>query len=54
MMSIENVQNTHMSPEHRALHLALLEIMGVMNEPQRDEALIAAAGIGSTAPCFRC
>ena len=34
-----------MSPELRALHLALLEIMGVMNEPHRDEALIAAAGI---------
>jgi len=25
--------------------MALLEIMGVMNEPQRDEALIAAAGV---------
>ena len=34
-----------MSPELRALHLALLEIMGAMNEPHRDEALIAAAGI---------
>ena len=45
MKSTKNVQNTHMSPEHRALHLALLEIIGVMNEPQRDEALIAAAGI---------
>ncbi len=43
-MSIKK-QNTHMSPEHRALHLALLEIIGVMNEPHRDEALIAAAGI---------
>jgi DNA-binding MarR family transcriptional regulator len=34
-----------MSAEHRALHMALLEIIGVMNEPQRDEALIAAAGV---------
>ena len=34
-----------MSPELRALHMALLEIMGAMNEPHRDEALIAAAGI---------
>jgi len=25
--------------------MALLEIMGVMNEPHRDEALIAAAGV---------
>ena len=45
MESIKTVQNTHMSLEHRALHLALLEIIGVINEPQRDEALIAAAGI---------
>ena len=42
---MENVQNTHMTAEHRALHMALIEIVGVMNEPQRDEALIAAAGI---------
>ena len=34
-----------MGAEHRALHMALLEIIGVMNEPQRDAALIAAAGI---------
>ena len=34
-----------MSAELRALHMALLEIVGVMNEPQRDEALIAAAGV---------
>lgn len=44
-MSTKNVQNTPMSPELRALHMALLEIMGVMNAPQRDEALIEAAGI---------
>ena len=42
---MENVQNTHMTAQHRALHMALIEIVGVMNEPQRDEALIAAAGI---------
>ena len=44
-MSTENVQSTHISAEMRALHMALLEIIGVMNAPQRDEALIAAAGI---------
>jgi len=44
-VSIKNVQDTHMSPQLRALHMALLEIIGVMNAPQRDEALIAAAGI---------
>jgi len=45
MPSSNNVQNTPMSPDFRALHMALLEIIGVMNEPQRDEALIAAAGV---------
>jgi DNA-binding MarR family transcriptional regulator len=45
MPSSKPVQNTHMSPEGRALHMALLEIVGVMNAPQRDEALIAAAGV---------
>ncbi len=44
-MSNKNVQDTHMTAEHRALHMALIEIVGVMNEPQRDEALIAAAGV---------
>jgi len=44
-VSIKNVQDTHMSPQLRALHMALLEIIGVMNAPQRDEALIAAAGV---------
>ena len=42
---MKNVQNTPMRDEHSALHMALLEIVGVMNEPHRDEALIAAAGI---------
>ena len=40
----EAFQNTHMSTELRMLQ-ALLEIMGVVNKPQRDEALVTAAGI---------
>jgi DNA-binding MarR family transcriptional regulator len=44
-VSSKNVQNTHMSQQLRTLHMALLEIIGVMNAPQRDEALIAAAGV---------
>ena len=44
-MSNRNLQNTPIGPTHRALHRALLELIGVMNEPQRDEAMIAAAGI---------
>jgi len=45
MPSRKNVQNTHMSARLRQLHGALLDIMGVMNRPQRDEVLIKAAGI---------
>lgn len=44
-MSINNVQNTHIDEQLRDLHGSLLEIVGVMNRPQRDEAMIRAAGI---------
>jgi DNA-binding MarR family transcriptional regulator len=40
------VQNTHIRPRQiRELHAALLDIVGVMNRPQRDEALIKEARI---------
>lgn len=45
MPSTKNVQNTHISLQLRALHGALLDIVAVMNRPQRDEILIQAAGI---------
>ena len=45
MPSSKRVQNTHISEQLRALHGALLDIVGVMNEPQRDEVLIKEAGI---------
>ena len=44
MLSRKNVQNTH-SGELRELHRALLDIVAVMNRPQRDQTLIRAAGI---------
>ena len=34
-----------MRDEIRALHDALLDVMGILNAPQRDDALIAEAGI---------
>src|ERR1700753_3603479 len=43
--STKNVQNTHISAQLRQLHGALLDIVAVMNRPQRDEILIQAAGI---------
>jgi len=45
MPARNNVQNTHISEQLRVLHGALLDIVAVMNRPQRDEALIKEAGI---------
>jgi DNA-binding MarR family transcriptional regulator len=45
MPSRKKVQNTHISRQLRELHVALLDIVGAMNRPQRDEMLIRAAGI---------
>lgn len=44
-MSIKTVQNTHKTAQLRELHNALVEIVGEMNRPQRDEAMIRAADI---------
>lgn len=45
MPASKNVQNTHISEKLRELHGALLDIVAVMNRPQRDEVLIREAGI---------
>ena len=45
MTSTINVQNAHMSGRLRDLHAAVLDIVAVMNRPQRDEVLIREAGI---------
>lgn len=45
MTSRKKVQNTHMSDRIRALHGALIDIVGVMNRPQRDEMMVREAGI---------
>lgn len=45
MRSRKKVQNTHISDQIRALHGALIDIMAVMNRPQRDEAMIREAGL---------
>ncbi|WP_421557458.1 MarR family winged helix-turn-helix transcriptional regulator [Pseudomonas canadensis] len=44
-MSIKNVQNARISAQLRDLHGSLVEIVGVMNRPQRDEAMVREAGI---------
>jgi DNA-binding MarR family transcriptional regulator len=45
MPSRKKVQNTHIGDQLRQLHGAVLDIVSLMNRPQRDEALIKAAGI---------
>ena len=45
MASTKKVQTTHIGAQLRQLHGALLDIVAVMNRPQRDEVLIKAAGI---------
>lgn len=45
MPSRKKVQNTHISERLRELHAAVLDIVAVMNRPQRDQALIREAGI---------
>ncbi|MFZ6843362.1 MarR family winged helix-turn-helix transcriptional regulator [Undibacterium sp. RuTC16W] len=45
MASRKKVQNTHINAQLRELHGALLEIVSVMNRPQRDEAMVREAGI---------
>jgi DNA-binding MarR family transcriptional regulator len=45
MTSRKRVQNTHNREQVRALHEALIDIMSVMNRPQRDELMVREAGI---------
>ncbi|PNG27205.1 MarR family winged helix-turn-helix transcriptional regulator [Methylocella silvestris] len=45
MPSRKKVHNTHISDKLRQLHGSVLDIVGAMNRPQRDEALIREAGI---------
>ena len=39
------MHNAHMKDDLRQLHDAVLDLMSILNEPQRDAALIAEAGI---------
>ncbi len=39
------MHNTRMKDDLRQIHDALLDIVGILNAPQRDDALIAEAGI---------
>ncbi|CAN5338648.1 MarR family winged helix-turn-helix transcriptional regulator [soil metagenome] len=45
MPSTKKVHNTHIGARLRELHRALIDIVSVMNRPQRDEVMVRAAGI---------
>jgi DNA-binding MarR family transcriptional regulator len=45
MPSRNNVQITHISEKIRELHGSLIDIVTLMNRPQRDEELVREAGI---------
>jgi DNA-binding MarR family transcriptional regulator len=45
MPSRKRVQDAHISEQIRVLHGALLDIVSVMNRPQRDEMMVREAGI---------
>jgi DNA-binding MarR family transcriptional regulator len=45
MPSRKYVQNTHNRETIRALHDALIDIVSVINRPQRDELMVREAGI---------
>ncbi|WP_371319223.1 MarR family winged helix-turn-helix transcriptional regulator [Pseudomonas gingeri] len=51
-MSRKNVQNTHINLQIRELHASLVEIVGIMNRPQRDEAMVREAGISLEGALF--
>lgn len=44
-MASRNVHNTHISRQLRDLHGSVLDIVAVINGPQRDETIIREAGI---------
>lgn len=53
MPAKNNVQDTHISGQLKALHGAMISIAGVMNRPRNDERLIEAAGIRLDQALFR-
>jgi len=52
MASKKNVQDAHMSANVRALHDALISVIGVMNRPDVDERMVREAGIALDGALF--
>ncbi|WP_457322558.1 MarR family winged helix-turn-helix transcriptional regulator, partial [Stenotrophomonas sp. P5_B8] len=47
------MQDTHISPDLKALHLAMVGIASVMNRPRNDERLLQEAGVKLDQALFR-
>ena len=45
MASRKSVQNTHKTKTLRAIHASVVDLVGVMNRPQRDANMIEKAGV---------
>lgn len=45
MVSRKSVHSTHIKTDLRVIHGAVVDILGVMNQPQRDAMMIEEAGI---------
>ena len=52
MASRKNVQDAHMSANVRALHDALISVIGVMNRPDVDKRMVREAGIALDGALF--
>ncbi len=52
MATKKNVQDAHMSTNIRALHDALLAVVGVMSRPDVDERMVREAGIALDGALF--
>ncbi len=44
-MSTNNVQNAHILKSLPSLHRSMMDLVGAMNEPERDAAMLEAAGL---------
>jgi hypothetical protein len=53
MPSRKRVRNTHIREQIRALRGALIDIVSVINRPQRDEMMVQEAGISLDRALFR-
>jgi len=53
MPAKKKVQDTHISPDLKSLHLSMIGIASVMNRPRNDERLIREAGLKLDQALFR-